>query len=216
MRLKILTAPTTEPITLADAKLWVKQDSAADDALITVLIKEARRWTETFTRRGLLTQTWRVVLDRFPRSLNPGGEDILRLPGGRTISVDVLSYVDGDGNLQTPRDQTVSPVVDGTFQIDLTPDDGGLVLPAWGEAWPDIRQTLVPVTVDFTVGYGAASTNIPEDLMSAFKYRLSDLYELRSSVDFFNAKGRWTPVATTYAAPYQINWFGALDRLFQA
>jgi uncharacterized phiE125 gp8 family phage protein len=215
MRLKILTAPTVEPITLTDAKLWLKQDSAADDTLITSLIKEARRWTESYTRRALLTQTWRAVLDRFPRTLNAGTDPRLRLPGGQCLSVEVLSYVDGDGNTQTPRDQTVSPKVDGTFQIDLTPDDGGLVLPAWGESWPDIRQTLVPVIVEFTVGYGAASTDIPEDLLSAFKYKMADLYELRSSVDFFNAKGRWTPVAQSYAGPYQINWFGALDRLFQ-
>jgi uncharacterized phiE125 gp8 family phage protein len=215
MRLKILTAPTVEPITLADAKAWLKQDSSADDALINLLIKSARRWTETFTRRALLTQTWYAVLDRFPRVILPYDYPSIRLPGGQGISVDVITYIDGDGNTQTPHDQVSSPTVTSNYQIDLIPDDGILILPAWAESWPDIRQTIAPITITYQVGYGAASTDIPEDLMAAFRYKLSDLYDLRGSTDFYNAKGRWTPVANSFAYPYQINWFGALDRMFE-
>lgn len=64
----LIEAPAIEPISLNDAKNYLRVDHAADDALITSMISAARIQVESRTRRALMTQTWRVVLDRWPLS----------------------------------------------------------------------------------------------------------------------------------------------------
>ncbi len=41
-----LTAPAVEPVTTAEAKTWMRVNTSADDSLIGVLIKGARRYAE--------------------------------------------------------------------------------------------------------------------------------------------------------------------------
>ena len=63
----LVTAPAAEPLTLAEAKLHLRVDDTADDALIGALITAARQHAEHDTRRALVTQTWKLALDASPR-----------------------------------------------------------------------------------------------------------------------------------------------------
>lgn len=63
----LVTAPAAEPLSLADAKAFpVGGAYADDDAIIASLIAAARNHIEALTRCVLITQTWRLVLDRWP------------------------------------------------------------------------------------------------------------------------------------------------------
>jgi hypothetical protein len=62
----VVTGPTQEPLSLAEAETHLRVTSDEEDGLILSLIKAARRQVETDTRRALLTQTLRLTLDRFP------------------------------------------------------------------------------------------------------------------------------------------------------
>ena len=55
----LVTAPTEEPVSLAEAKLHLRVDYTNDDVLIGALITAARQHAENDTRRALVTQTWR-------------------------------------------------------------------------------------------------------------------------------------------------------------
>ena len=46
MGLKMVTDATAEPITSTTAKLWTKIEDSADDAIVTMLIRGARRAAE--------------------------------------------------------------------------------------------------------------------------------------------------------------------------
>lgn len=70
MRLNLKTAPTVEPTSLAEAKLHLKVDGGEDNALITALIKTARRLAEAETKRAFITQTWQMYLDSAPAEIN--------------------------------------------------------------------------------------------------------------------------------------------------
>ena len=61
-----ITAPALEPLSLAEAKDWLKVDSTADDTLILELITAARIHIEQATRLLLLTQSWKLVADQWP------------------------------------------------------------------------------------------------------------------------------------------------------
>ncbi len=53
---KVLTPPTVEPITLADAKAYLRVDVSDDDVFIDALIMRARAYGETVTGRAIATQ----------------------------------------------------------------------------------------------------------------------------------------------------------------
>ena len=69
--LTLVTAPASEPVSLTEAKAHLRLDSADDDSLITALIRSARETAEAHMRRALVSQTWRLSLDRFPAAPQP-------------------------------------------------------------------------------------------------------------------------------------------------
>ena len=66
MSLQLVTPPTGEPVSLAEAKLHLRVDVDDDDALIGSIISAARQAAETLTGRQLITSRWKLVLDAFP------------------------------------------------------------------------------------------------------------------------------------------------------
>ncbi len=90
----LVTAPTAEPVSLAEAKLHLRVDDNADDVLIGALITAARQHAEHDTRRALVTQTWKLVLDAFP-------ESVITLDRAPVSAVVSVVYTDPDGVSQT-------------------------------------------------------------------------------------------------------------------
>ncbi len=62
-RLDLKTAPASEPITLAEAKAYLRVTSTDEDTLITNLIISVRQITELISDRRIVTQTWLMFLD---------------------------------------------------------------------------------------------------------------------------------------------------------
>lgn len=160
MQYELVTAPSEEPITLAEAKLHLRVDGTDEDSLITDLIGEAREWVEQFTRRALCTQTVRLWLDGFrdeagttlvtPRQIDDGSDRAIVLDRSPVVSVSNLKYIDTAGTLQTldPAAYTLSA---------KSKDRPGFVVPAYGYAWPSTRDIPNCVQVEFVAGYGAAA-----------------------------------------------------------
>ena len=63
MRIKTITEPTTEPITLDEAKLFSRIDTNADDSLVTMLITAARRFCENYCHIKIAEQTINIIYD---------------------------------------------------------------------------------------------------------------------------------------------------------
>ena len=62
----LLSGPAIEPLTLADAKQFIRVEHNDDDDVITALMAGSRIHVETQTRRALITQSWRLVRDVWP------------------------------------------------------------------------------------------------------------------------------------------------------
>ncbi len=58
-------APVAEPVTLAQAKLYLRVDTSTEDSLINDIIVAARMAAEQFMRRALITQTWKLSFDEY-------------------------------------------------------------------------------------------------------------------------------------------------------
>ena len=66
MRPMLITAPAVEPVSLMEAKAWLREDNGDEDQLIQTLLVSARMTLEAWTRRFFVTQGWRLVCDAWP------------------------------------------------------------------------------------------------------------------------------------------------------
>jgi uncharacterized phiE125 gp8 family phage protein len=153
-------------ITLADAKVHLKVDAdlTADDTLISSLIKSVQLACENRCQRTLITTTWELVLDCF--------SDWLRLLYPRVLGVTSVKYIDQDGVEQT--------LASTEYQVDVAAEPGR-VTPAYGKTWPTTRVQPNAVRVRYTAGYGAAASDIPEDLVLWMKLHLGHYYTHRDA-----------------------------------
>ena len=83
MKLVRNTLPSSEPITLADAKLHLKVETTADDSLIQSLITSCREEAEEYTGLILISQVWALYLNQFPSNKDDTWWD-----GMRTLPID--------------------------------------------------------------------------------------------------------------------------------
>lgn len=178
MALTLVTGPKVEPISLAEAKLHLRVDITDDDTLIRSLIVTARENVEGISRRALITQTWKYILDEFPE------DDEIVLPLPPLQSVASITYKDQDGNAST--------FSSGDYIVNTDADPGKIVL-GYGKSWPS--TSLYPtgaVTVQFTAGFGDAATDVPEKYRQAMLLLIGHWYENREAI------------ATTGAVPKEI------------
>lgn len=63
----LLTAPAVEPVTLHDAKAFLRVEHDDDDEVIAALVVGSRIHVEAQTRRTLITQGWRISADTWPQ-----------------------------------------------------------------------------------------------------------------------------------------------------
>lgn len=171
MTLKRITAPDTEPITLAEAKKHLRVEHDVDDTLIGALIAAAREQAEHELGRALVTQTWSRVLDAFPVAEIPLGMPPVR-------SVASIVYIDPDGAETTlPADQ---------YALDATTSPGW-VLPAADSAWPATMDTANAVEIRFVCGYGSAA-DVPQAIRQWMLLQIGAMYRHREAVGPANAE----------------------------
>src|SRR5512140_1554378 len=64
----LLTAPAVEPLSLDEAKAFLRVEHSDDDDVIAALIAGSRIHVESQTRRALITQSWRLSSDGWPEN----------------------------------------------------------------------------------------------------------------------------------------------------
>lgn len=170
-------APAAEPISLAEARLHLRLsvDETDEDPLIEdILIPAARRFAEGLTRRSFITQGWRLVLDCFPARIE--------LEKGPVSAITSLTYRDMAGATQTVSWGAVSNSIqrstDGTLVADLS-GDVPVIAPAFGCVWPIAMPEIGAIAVNYTAGYGAAGTDVPETIRNWMLLRVNSLFENR-------------------------------------
>lgn len=159
MGLKIVTAPTVEPVSVAEAKLHLKVDISDDDALIGALITAAREECEHLTDRAIAEQTLALLLDSFPAAG-------IKLPRPPVSSITAVEYVDSDGATQT--------LAGAAYYLDDA-QEPSWVLPAYDTSWPSTRGDANAVVVTYEAGYATC----PEALRAWILLRVGTLYVTR-------------------------------------
>ena len=68
MTMFLVTPPALEPVTIADARAFLRISTESEDDILRRLVKTARELVEADTGLALIDQTWRLRVDRWPRS----------------------------------------------------------------------------------------------------------------------------------------------------
>lgn len=163
MSLQRTTAPSIDPITLAEAKLHLRVDHSDEDALITALIAAAREACEHRTGRTLITSGWTLTLGGFATEI-----PLLMPP---LVSVTSVTYKDTAGATQT--------LSSGLYEVDRA-RGVPLIVAAPGASYPDTYAGRNAVTVVYTAGYGATANDVPVGLKQWMLLAVTDMYENRS------------------------------------
>ena len=167
MGYKIITAATTEPISLAEARNHLRieaygsPEAHPDDDKIELLIKSAREWCEEYTGRAFASQTIEMALDDFP-------ENEIELPITPVTSITSVKYINVSG-----VETTIS---NSTYALDDYSQPNWLILTA-GSLWPITNGGANNVKIRMVVGN--TSANIPSAIKSAMLLIVGNLYENR-------------------------------------
>ncbi|WP_020467878.1 head-tail connector protein [Zavarzinella formosa] len=183
----VVTNPASDPVTLAEAKAWLRIDTTDEDALLAQLISAATDTAEQHTRRSLITRTLRLTLDQtcndLYRDLGEGVYDlpstflygglprVIELPKGPVQSITSVTTFDPDNAsaVYSPSNYTLN--TDGT-RLSLNQD----------AVWPGPLRPVGACEIVYTAGYGDSSA-IPPSIKTAILMLVAHLYESRGACD---------------------------------
>jgi uncharacterized phiE125 gp8 family phage protein len=154
------------PITLIEAKAYLRVDGSDDDALIIDLINTAAARIESIT--GLICRRRSVVSGY--ASFTPGGRQRIPLRRGPVAELTDMTYIAPDGTDQSlPLDQ-----------VDLRDFAGAPVLrPAFGVTLPATDGSDGSVQITFNAGY-ASNSEVPAALRTAARLLVAHWYRNRN------------------------------------
>jgi uncharacterized phiE125 gp8 family phage protein len=171
----LVTGPASEPVSLTEAKLHLRVDGSDEDTLISALIVAAREAAEAYTRRALVTQTWRYTCDQLATAVT--------LPHQPLQSVTSIA-IDGETLAST------------AYEVDTA---SGRVKPLASYAADDIGG----IAITYVAGYGAAS-DVPQTIRQAMLLMIGHWYEHREAVITGSISSELPLTAKALLAPYRV------------
>lgn len=156
------TAPAVEPVTVAEVKAQLRIGHDSEDDLLDGLIRAAREEVEVRTGLALLSQNWRLAMDRWPHF---GRIALLRYPVIEILSVTVYG-TEGEASLVDPS----------TYEADLASRPTRLYF----LTRPVPSRILNGIEIDFSAGFGADAGTVPEGLKRAILVLVAHWYEFRA------------------------------------
>jgi uncharacterized phiE125 gp8 family phage protein len=182
----LLNPPDSEPLSVADAKSYLRVEHDDDDAVVAALIASARHHVEALTRTGLLTQTWRLVLDRWPE----GGRIKPRLGPLRGVTAARVYNESGAGaSLDLDR-----------FVIDEAA--GVIAAPGWSLPLPG--RAVRGIELDIEIGYGDTPADVPQILLQAIRMLVAHWYDNRGLVSIGQGIAMMPPTVNAMIASHRV------------
>lgn len=162
-----ITAPTAQPVSLAEAKAHLRVDHDHEDATISALVASATSYLDGWSGilgRALVTQTWQQDMSELP------GSGVVRLPLAPVRAVESILYRDPEGNMRNlAPDAYSAPLADGLGPFIRVRER------------PATSRADDAVSVIFSAGYGGPE-DVPPALRQAILLLIGHWYRNREAV----------------------------------
>lgn len=122
------------------------------DTLVEGMITAFTTLAQDVQRRKFITQTCVDYLDRWP------GDAVIRPAWSPLIAVASIAYIAADGTEQT--------WAEAEYDEDTDTEPGRVTL-AYAASFPTIRSQANAITLTYTAGYGALTTDVPQLIRNA-------------------------------------------------
>jgi uncharacterized phiE125 gp8 family phage protein len=161
---RLVTAPSTEPLTYAEVKAYLRLNDDSEQTFVTSLITAARGIVEGHTWMPLISQVWAMQFDK--DELNQLIVNINKAP---LISVESVTYYDNNNSLAT--------LSASSYESDVYSTPGRFRL----KVVPLVYDRMNALQVNFTCGYANAAS-VPQPIKQAMYMIIGHLYENRQDV----------------------------------
>jgi uncharacterized phiE125 gp8 family phage protein len=159
----LITAPSIEPVSLNEAKAWLRLDNTDEDSMITALITAARLTVEAASRRLLISQNWRLVMDHWP----VGGIVKVQLSPFKTILAARSFDINGNATTYDPTG----------FIVDKASEPARIM--AANNIAPVTGRPFAGIELDVQLGFGANASDVPQPLRQAILLLVALWFENR-------------------------------------
>lgn len=139
---ELVTAPTSEPVTTAEARTHLEISGTDHDAKLDELIEAARQQYELDTGYHVIQQTWKLRLPTIQEML------FTQRP---VNSISSITYFDTDNNSQTLA----------TTVYELDQASNALRL-KYQQEWPSVATRWDAVTITYVVGENSGASTVDE------------------------------------------------------
>ena len=163
--LKVNTPATTPVFTTAEAKAVLKVDVTDDDTVIDNLVAAATESCQIYTNQYFID----TVVTQYSDNWN----EFYTLYKSPVDSITHVKYYDTDDSLQT--------LASSNYILDNTSKPARIGIAVDGSL-PNLADRINAVEVKYTVGYGTASTDVPEGIRTAIILTVGNWYENRQTV----------------------------------
>jgi uncharacterized phiE125 gp8 family phage protein len=157
-----LVAPSTEPVTLAQARAFLRIGTDGEDSVLTSLLVAAREALEARTGRALVTRTvrQRFIVPSDSKATLPGTFLPGRAPATTLVAVRVIS-ADGSESVAPPN---MVRLIDGRFIV-----SGALT------------SGVLGLSIDYQAGYGTSASSVPESFKISILEAVADALSRRDN-----------------------------------
>jgi len=206
-RYSLITPPAIEPVTLAEAIAFLNllTTTAEDDALITSLIIASRVEAEKYTSLAFITQTWQLLSDITPPSLQT--INLLNRPVQVDISKPPLQSVTF---VKTVNEDNTDNIIDASNYFVSTYDgdcpEKGRVTFKTDFVFPT-NDTLRPsdaFIIEFIAGFGNLASDVPDGIKNGILQEVAFRFENRGDCNCEGASGLFSQGAIGALQPYRI------------
>jgi uncharacterized phiE125 gp8 family phage protein len=182
--LTVVTPNEGEVLDLEYVRTHVRAVTDVEDELLQGYVAAAAAYWEEQTGRPILHTVFELWLDGFPMTVGASPTRIV-LPRAPLVSVDAVSYVDGEGNVVAFSDGA-SPE---TVSWRAVAPQGlhaacGWVEPISGLSWPTPALQSDAAQIRFTAGYAATADDVPPLIKAHLLMLVGAMDQFRGSLHY--------------------------------
>jgi uncharacterized phiE125 gp8 family phage protein len=157
----LIDGPAIEPVSIAEAKAWLKIDGSDEDDLIRALIVAARLMVEAEIGQVLIAQNWRLVGDHWPqaRDIPVSVGRLIAITGGRVFSAEGVAT-----QIPLASMMAVKTSLPNAVAVEPRPVPG---------------RMRAGIEIDLRLGIGEAAEDVPETIRLAIKRLVALWFEDR-------------------------------------